>query len=618
MTIWVYDLEVLGETFFSGTFINPKTNEVVQMYKLNDTEYNLDRLPYFLREAFLIGYNNKMYDDPIMNKIRKEGVNTKEIYELSQELINSQRTGIPIWKNEKIMPYLRYGVRSLDLMKILAFDKQKVGLKQCAVNLHHPVIQDLPFPYSYDPLPEDVPMILQYNKNDVDITIRLLKEVREDIELRIDYSNEYNVDVLNASKTYIGKETLNKYYSEHIGLDIRDFRDKRTYRSKIDVEECISENIKFQSKEMQKMLEYFKGYSVRNIDDGIDYLVLFNNKGYQMGFGGLHSVDRPKVYASTDTEDIIDADVDSYYPMVMINYKIKPKHVLPDFFDVLNILTQKRLKAKVEKDKITADTLKITINSMFGLLNFQNYWLYDPKAALSVTINGQMFLLMLIESLELNGFEVISANTDGVTSIVPKHRSEEYKKICKEWEKYCGFSLSFTKYIKYVRRDVNNYVAQSEYEVKQKGCFMEKQKLDKGYNTSIIPKALNNYFLKGIPVEDTITSGKSIFDYCLSEKTGSQFRMEYHYLDGDNKVIENLQKTNRFFISKKGGTLMKHKADDSYHNAALGWIVTVLNIYDESKLQEYLGNVDYKYYICEAKKIIEQIEEKQLTLDIWK
>lgn len=302
----------------------------------------------------------------------------------------------------------------------------------------------------------------------------------------------------------------------------------------------------------------------------------------------------------------------------MLKYKIKPAHAEDEFFDVLDLITTKRLKAKAEKDKVTADTLKITVNSIFGLLNFQNYWLYDPKAALSVTINGQMFLLMLIEKLELGGFEVISANTDGVTAIVPKNKMDDYKKICEEWERYCGFNLSFTKYIKYIRRDVNNYIAQSEYDVKQKGCFLDKQKLDKGYNTVIIPRAINNYFLKGIPVEETISTGTDIFDYCLSEKTGSQFTMEYHYLDEDVKVIEKLQKTNRFFISKKGGTLMKHKADDSYHNAALGWIVTILNDYKEDKLSEYLSNIDHKYYISEAKKIIELIEDKQLTLDIWK
>lgn len=302
----------------------------------------------------------------------------------------------------------------------------------------------------------------------------------------------------------------------------------------------------------------------------------------------------------------------------MLKHRIKPEHVHEEFYNILETITTKRLLAKKSGDKITTETLKITINSIFGLYNFPNYWLYDPKAALSVTINGQMFLLMLIEELELNGFEVISANTDGVTAIVPINRKEEYYNICKKWQEYCQFNLSFTKYYRYIRRDVNNYVSESEKEVKQKGCFLDKQSLDKGYNTTIIAKAINNYFLKNIPVEKTITTGDNIFDYCLSEKTGNQFVMEYHYIKDDNKYIDILQKNNRFFISKKGGTLLKRKTDNSLHNVALSWQTTILNKYNENELNYYLSNVDHRYYIAEAKKIIDQIEDKQLTLDIWR
>ena len=115
----------------------------------------------------------------------------------------------------------------------------------------------------------------------------------------------------------------------------------------------------------------------------------------------------------------------------------------------------------------------------------------------------------------------------GVTAIVPKDRLKEYNEICNKWGKNLNFSLSFNKYLHYIRRDVNNYVSESETEIKQKGCFLEKQSLEKGYNTAIIPKAINNYFLKNIPVEETIKAGNNIFDYCLSEKTGNQFVMEY-------------------------------------------------------------------------------------------
>ncbi len=88
-------------------------------------------------------------------------------------------------------------------------------------------------------------------------------------------------------------------------------------------------------------------------------------------------------------------------------------------------------------------------------MKFPNHWLYDPLCALRITINGQLYLLMLVEALVKNGFKVISANTDGLITLVPKVRSELYKNICSEWEKKTNFDLEYTYYKKYIRRDVN-------------------------------------------------------------------------------------------------------------------------------------------------------------------
>jgi DNA polymerase elongation subunit (family B) len=72
--------------------------------------------------------------------------------------------------------------------------------------------------------------------------------------------------------------------------------------------------------------------------------------------------------------------------------------------------------------------------------------LYDEKPLLQVTVNGQFYLLMLIERLQKIGVRVISANTDGVTVIVKDSQKERYFEICKEWEKELNFSLEFVEY----------------------------------------------------------------------------------------------------------------------------------------------------------------------------
>ena len=615
--MWIYDVEVLGGNFFSAYFLNVKTKEEFYCWKCGTQVHNIHKLKNFLKDAFLIGYNNHVYDDLILNFILQSdgAVDTMAIKILSDKIIDNEE---PVWKNDELKRYTE-GVQSLDLMKVLAFDKLRIGLKQCSVNLYYDKIEDLVHPPDCPVNLEEVDKIMKYNRNDVLITYKLFEHLRDALNLRYSLSNKYNVNLLSASKTYIGKAVLNKYYEEYTGRRSFEFRNVKTRRNSLDLKDCISPNLKFESKTFQKLLSSLKARSVKiqpgKKAKGVNDLIIFNGKGYQLGFGGLHSVDGPGKFISDDKHKYIDCDVDSYYPQVMINDKIKPEHLDDEYFDILIDLTSSRLKAKKTKDKITDSTLKITINSIFGLLNFEEYWLYDPKAAYTVTLSGQLYLLKLIEMLELAGFEVISANTDGVVTKVPTHLEELYYQVCDRWCEETRFNLSYTIFNKYVRKDVNNYlVVPDKGDIKQKGCFYEKQELEKGYNTSIIAKALNNYFVNDIPVMETIKNETDIFAFCISQKVGGQFTTEFHHIVDDQKKIEHLQKTNRYFIARSGGTILKRRKDnpESITNLHVDFQVQLLNNYDPD--EDYLSNVNYGYYSQRCSEIIEAIEDKQLSL----
>ncbi len=101
------------------------------------------------------------------------------------------------------------------------------------------------------------------------------------------------------------------------------------------------------------------------------------------------------------------------------------------------------------------------------------HWLYDLKALYETTLNGQLFLLMLIETLELNDIPVFYANTDGVNAMVPEDKIELYEEICSNWEEYTGFDLDLVDYDKCIIRDVNNYiwVPSNKDKNKYKGFF---------------------------------------------------------------------------------------------------------------------------------------------------
>jgi len=99
-------------------------------------------------------------------------------------------------------------------------------------------------------------------------------------------------------------------------------------------------------------------------------------------------------------------------------------------------------------------------------------------------------------------------------------------------------------------------------------------------------------------------------DFCLSQKTGENFALELHTTEG----VAPLQKTNRYFISRRGGALMRRNRNTGGMGSLhVGKIATVLNSYDPSvPFSQY--NVDYTFYESEIMKVMDEIEPKQMSL----
>ena len=229
-------------------------------------------------------------------------------------------------------------------------------------------------------------------------------------------------------------------------------------------------------------------------------------------------------------------------------------------------------------------------------------------------------LLMLAEMLTEAGCQVKSANTDGLTCIVPKANEQLYYDACKKWEDITSLVLEFQKYSKVVRLAVNDYIAvcADSGKIKQKGIFITDTILGKGLTPKIIPEALIEYFVKGTPIEKTILNCTDIRKFLKGEKTGKQWTVEY-----DDKIQ---QRTNRFYVSESGLYLWKWKFNGikQYQNMLVGYGVKLHNTFlsdDELQFLYSTGltfndiyDVNYAYYIKECQKIIEQIKPRQLSL----
>lgn len=614
MISYCYDIECF-KNLFTAIFVNVNDENDRHVFYVGPDKNDYGDIKKFLeQEMVLIGYNNHQYDDPMLRFIMnyKGDKLNSSLYTLSSNLINDS------YNNDRQILELRYPKKSMflwksiDLMKILAFDKLGISLKQTAINLKWHKIQDIPISPMDNVMPKDLQLILDYNLNDVLITKKLYEEIEPIRKLRDDLSKLYFLDFSSASDSKVANLILESIYAKELKTDIRSIKDMRTPREKVLLGTCIAKFVKFKTPELNALLErvsttYVYAYNNFKYNESIS----FANCTFSLGVGGLHTEDTPGKFETTDTHIIQDMDVASYYPNLIINNKFYPEHLGPRFISVLKGITNERLASKKAGDKVKSEGLKITINSIFGKTGSQFYWLYDPKQFLSTTISGQMGLLMLVESMYLNKIEVLSCNTDGVVCRIPVESEKRYYNAVREWEEITGLTIEFTKYKKYIRRDVNSYITEKENgEVKEKGAFLTEIDLKKAYHMPIVAKAIHNYFIKEIPVRKTLEDCNDIMEFCISQKSGKNFTIELH---SGNKV-EKLQKTNRFYITTRGGALLKREMfSGRLIGLYVGRQVRILNDYDASvPFSDY--QVDLAFYEKEIMKILDEIEPKQLKL----
>lgn len=618
-----YDIEIFPN-FFSVIFINVKDKEDREIFVIHKERNDLKEMLRFINQKhWFIGYNNDKYDDIILNwfistnnllyKTPREI--TSELYQLSQDIISNSRNKLFYRANPtKSLARVKHKYKSLDLMKVMAFDKAKVGLKQVSVQMKWHRLQDLPKPFDEPVLDGELDKILDYNENDVLITLQLLDTIIKEIRLRDSISKQYGVDVMSSSRSDIADKIMNKLYAKASGLTYWEFKDLRDNQKEVHFKDIIWDKLKFQTKSMNELLEKLKGTTVLAEKGNKDFeeKVLLFDCMHTMAKGGLHSKMPSMIVEEDEKYCIIDLDYGSFYPNIMIILNIIPPHLGEAFLEVLKIVTTQRLKAKADGDKTTADALKIVINSIYGKLGYEHGYMFSPKCMYETTINGQLILLKTIENLEVVGFKCFYSNTDGATFKVERGREEEFYKIANDYAKEINIPIEYADYKKCVIRDVNAYSIQTlDGKVKEKNIFVRDIQLDKGYNMPIVSVALYEYYVNNVPIEDTIRNHTNIYDFCKAQKIGSQYKVELHYLKDNKLQIDNCQKTNRYFVVNNGAKLFKRKVkENSLAELVAGRQVALFNDYYESDNYD----INYSYYIQQTQKVLDKLEPKQLNL----
>ena len=149
------------------------------------------------------------------------------------------------------------------------------------------------------------------------------------------------------------------------------------------------------------------------MDDFKESIHFYDNV-YSFMKGGLHTENKPKIFEADEDNLIIDWDVSSYYPAIIINSGKYPAHLGKEFLRGYKQMFEKRLELKplAKKDKKIAGivgALKLAVNSVYGKSSDMQSWIYDRQLTMFTTITGELSLMMLIEAYELAGIHVISA-----------------------------------------------------------------------------------------------------------------------------------------------------------------------------------------------------------------
>lgn len=607
--VMVYDIETWPNLFLFGVQrpdekdtlvleISPRKNEWEEIVEILTEE-----------ERWFVGYNNTYFDDVVMNYFlhyqenMSHGRPWEDLADFAQMVINDDRRA----KRFKYMDKFW----SFDLMKVAGLYK---SLKMVAINLRWPLIQDLPYD-PLEPIPEEAfDDAVLYNVNDVQITEALYQSLKEKINLRSEITHTYGVNVMNESRSGIANRLLEHEYSKVTGVPAAHFTKLRTRREIIAMEDVVLPQISFMTKPMQKWLASVKE-QVISTDTKFKETIRIGNSVYDIAKGGLHSNNPSNIQSSDEHGTLRDADVKSYYPRLMIEYGIRPAHLSKSFTLLLEEFTNTRLEAKANMDWLTSEALKIVINSIFGKMGFENHWLYDPLAMYRVTLNGQLFLLMLIEALEHYGIPVFYANTDGITAKVKDSDTKKFYAICERWEKFTRFDLEYEEFNRFVCRDVNNYIVEKKGgDLKMKGSLdIERWKdLSKKYEKPIVAEAIKRYFIDGVPPEQVLDECDDPLDYCMAQKPGAQFDIVFDYIDEETSQLTRtpVQRANRYYVSKGGGSLVKVKENGRETMMVAGESLTILNDVENGDRRP----IDRRYYLAEIRKAIAPFVNEQTSL----
>lgn len=630
----VYDIETYLNTFIYCSYVIEEDRWYTFVIN-NDLDQSEDLFQHLTRGGFFhIGYNNLKFDYIVLhhfliNYSRYQYSSgfaiANDLYFKAQQLITSETNEFIRDSDMKIL--------QIDLMSIfhLGYKSKMTSLKdiEFALNMD---IEESPIPFDACPSLKDIDDIIKYCKNDVLATFNFYELARgktdhpvykgiNELKLRSEIKKQFRINCLNYPNVKIGEQLILSLYCRATGKKWAEVKELQTDRSYVDLVDCIPHYCHFENKILNDVLDLIKSKTVNTSLMDFETEVIFHSTKFSLGCGGLHACAKSGIYKSDDKNTILSLDVNSMYPSIAKVCGLYPEHLGKVFNDIYCPFLDARLEEKKKENKNEAliRSFKLILNSVGGKTNEKKSFLLDQLYFLRLTFGGQLFTLMWIEQLVkvCPDIQILMANTDGIEVLVPNSFVDIVLSKCNDLEKEVGFTIDRNIYKQLILKNVNEYIAEyndstpEKEHVKLNGCFAIDKEIHRDPSARIIPIALKNYFLYNIPVINTIKESKNIFDFCIRLKVNRTSKAKFTYLeDGWFKHVD-LGRTTRYFCSNTGGGLsVFYNGSEKANRLSKDYNFTIFNKYYDS--DDY--DINYQFYITEANKIKNVVEDMQLNL----
>lgn len=563
----LFDIEVY-RNYFLAAFRCPTTNKVAYFEMGMGIHLNIHKLLWMLQNFCIVGFNSRNYDIPITT-LAASGCQCDILKWASDEIIvNGTRP-------QDVLKGMHAAKLDLDHIDLIEVAPLTGSLKKYAARLHIPRMQDLPFPPETILSHEQAQIVKWYCVNsDLPATKTLHEALLDQLTLRESMSYQYKTDLRSKSDAQVAEAVIGAEMKRITGKrpTVPEIAPGTVYRYKVPA------FMRFQSPLMNWALEKIATTDYIVSETGGVYLpesisglsLRIASADYRIGNGGLHSSESKVTHIADGSFRILDRDVESFYPRIILNQRLFPKHLGATFLQVYQEIVDRRVHAKrmqkqckeagdkqgEAKWKVEQESLKITINGSFGKLGSMFSILYAPDLMIQVTLTGQLSLLMLIERMELACIPVISANTDGIVMRVPTHMQAVYEAVVKQWELDTDYITEETEYAALLSRDVNNYIAikKKDGDTKNKGAFANPWnipnniwRLHKNPVNMICTEAIEQHITKRVPIAKTIRECTDITKFVtVRDAKGGGVK-----LDGEGKTQEYMGKMLRWYYAKE-------------------------------------------------------------------